>query len=67
MMSDLLIDKMPDKELYFSFDRRCHDIDELKIMFDLIGYEVRTHGSETDGYQDHFFLEPEPKQQEKKQ
>ena len=57
-MSDLLIDKIPDEELYFSFDRRCHDIEELKIMFDLIGYEVKTHGCEKDGYQDHFFLEP---------
>lgn len=57
-MSKLLIDKVPDKELYFSFDRRCQDINELKIMFGLIGYEVRTHGSEKEGYQDHFFLDP---------
>jgi hypothetical protein len=56
-MSNLLIDKVPDKELYFSFDRRCHDVDELKVMFDLIGYEVRKHGSDDeDGYQDYFFL-----------
>lgn len=60
-MSDLLIDKVPDKELYFSFDRRSHDIDELKAMFDLIGYEVRTHGFEKDGYHNHFFLEPKVK------
>lgn len=55
---DLLIDKEPDTELYFSFDRRIHDVEELKTMFELIGYEVKTHGCEEKGYQDHFFLEP---------
>lgn len=56
--TDLLIDRVPDKEIYFSFDRRCHDVGELIIMFELIGYEIRVHRCEKDGYQDHFFLEP---------
>jgi len=58
MMGDLLINKDIDREVYFSFDRRCHDISELQAMFDLIGYEVRKHGQEKDGYQDYFFLDP---------
>lgn len=45
-MPDLLTDKVLDKEIRFSFDRRVHDIEELKALFDLIGYEVRTHGCE---------------------
>ena len=53
----LLIDKEVDTQLYFSFDRRCRDVDELKAMFDLIGYEVQVHGCAAKEYQDHFFLE----------
>ncbi len=54
----MIFDDKEDTEVYCSFDRRCHKIEDLKAMFKLINYEVMSHGSDEDGFQDHFFLEP---------
>lgn len=57
-MSERLIDKVPDEEVYMSYDRRCIDPSTLRELFDLIGYEVRSHGGDLDGFQNYLFLEP---------